>query len=161
MRVSDLDQEVKDSAILCVGMLLSKEAYNQAEQTIAIQVLIDRMTNEMTRLSAVKALQTAMNNPAIASVIPVMIIPEVSTISSFLRKNQRQLRVTSLNLSVTLIRNGLKKCEDILIELPQLINDQDLHVSQLGEKDLKVDCFIIILFQLCIWRYCLWKGASL
>ena len=132
MRVSDLDQEVKDSAILCVGILLSKGAYNKQQQAIAITVLIERMTNEMTRLSAVKSLQTAMDNPEMAKLIPEMIESEVGIIASFLRKNQRQLRVTSLNLAARLITSGLRNCDQILTELPQLINDQDLHVSQLG-----------------------------
>ena len=62
-----------------------------------------------------------------------LIASEVPTIASFLRKNQRPLRVSSLNLLGSLIQNGLTNCDDVLVELPQLINEQDLHVAQLGK----------------------------
>ena len=132
MRVSDMDQEVKDSAILCCGMLLAKGAFHGAEQSTAIEVLIQRITNEMTRLSAVKSLQTAMGNAEIAPLISNMIAAEMPVVASFLRKNQRQLRVTTLNLLANLIQNGLRVMDEVMAELPQLINDQDLHVAQLG-----------------------------
>ena len=69
----------------------------------------------------------------IKGMIAGIIASEVPTIASFLRKNQRPLRVSSLNLLGSLIQNGLTNCDDVLVELPQLINEQDLHVAQLGE----------------------------
>lgn len=132
LRVTDMDQEVKDAAILCVGVLLSKGAFDANDQREALKVLIHRISNEMTRLSAVKSIQTTMLNPQIKAIISGLIAPEVSVIASFLRKNQRPLRVSSLNLLGTLIQNGLTDCDDVLIELPQLINEQDLHVAQLA-----------------------------
>ena len=65
LRVTDMDQEVKDAAILCVGVLLSKGAFEAGDQKSALEVLIQRISNEMTRLSAVKSIQTTMNNPQI------------------------------------------------------------------------------------------------
>ena len=164
LRVTDMDQEVKDAAILCVGVLLSKGAFEAGDQKSALEVLIQRISNEMTRLSAVKSIQTTMNNSQIKAqfktfpplyrkngyftigsiplkeyfeptkgIIAGLIASEVPTIASFLRKNQRPLRVSSLNLLGSLIQNGLTNCDDVLVELPQLINEQDLHVAQLGK----------------------------
>ena len=70
---------------------------------------------------------------SIKGIIAGLISSEVPTIASFLRKNQRPLRVSSLNLLGSLIQNGLTNCDDVLVELPQLINEQDLHVAQLGK----------------------------
>ena len=69
---------------------------------------------------------------SVKGMIAGLISSEVPTIASFLRKNQRPLRVSSLNLLGSLIQNGLTNCDDVLVELPQLINEQDLHVAQLG-----------------------------
>ena len=54
------------------------------------------------------------------------------TLASFLRKSQRVLRICTLNFLSVLIRNGLTGVEQILKELPGLINDQDMNVAQLA-----------------------------
>ena len=59
-------------------------------------------------------------------------VSEIGVIGSFLRKNHRLLRVSSLTLLSTLVKNGLKQCDEVLVELPLLINDQDMHIAQLG-----------------------------
>ena len=97
------------------------------------------MSNEMTRLAAVKALQIAMSSEAVVAALPSMITAHMATLASFLRKSQRDLRTNTLNLLSTLIRAGLSHVDDILVELPQLVSSDDLHVASLA-MDLAVQC---------------------
>jgi len=66
-----------------------------------------------------------------------MIVDHISTLASFLRKSQRVLRTSTLNFLSTLIKNGLTDVNLILVELPSLVNEHDLHVAQLA-MDLAV-----------------------
>lgn len=134
---TDIDQEVKDAAIMCTGVMLSKGALTFTSPESTLVLLIDRMSNEMTRLAAVKSLQIAMANEIVSSITPVMIVDHIATLASFLRKSQRVLRISTLNLLSTLIKNGLTDVNQILVELPSLVNEHDLHVAQLA-MDLAV-----------------------
>ena len=90
------------------------------------------MGNEITRQSAVRALQKSMESKNAAPLVTKASVAEIGVIASFLRKNHRLLRVSSLTLLSTLIGAGLKQCDEVLVELPQLITDQDMHIAQLG-----------------------------
>ena len=129
LRVSDIDQEVKDAVIGCAGIFCSKNELSADQQEQAVAVLFKHMGNEITRQAAVKSLQTAMENPASAKFVTRASAQEVGTLASFLRKNHRLLRVSTLNLVSSLIQNGLQKCDEILVELPLLINDQGLVIT--------------------------------
>ena len=51
----DQDQEVKECAITCMGLVISTFGDNlTAELPTSLPVLVDRMGNEITRLTAVK-----------------------------------------------------------------------------------------------------------
>ena len=76
--LTDIDQEVKDAAIMTTGIMLAKGALNEPQATLAI--LIERMENEMTRLAAVKALQTAMDNQNVSQVAPKMLSNHVQAL---------------------------------------------------------------------------------
>ena len=57
-------------------------------------------------------------------------------LASFLRKNQRALRLSTLALLDILVRNYTTKLtpeslKPVLIELPPLISEADLHIAQL------------------------------
>lgn len=51
----DQDQEVKECAITCMGLVISTFGDNLSTELLAsLPVLVDRMGNEITRLTAVK-----------------------------------------------------------------------------------------------------------
>ena len=64
---------MKDAAIMCTGVMLSKGATISSSPESTLTLLIDRMSNEMTRLAAVKSLQIAMANSAVSERAPNMI----------------------------------------------------------------------------------------
>ena len=65
---------------MTTGIMLAKGALN--EPTATLGVLIERMENEMTRLAAVKALQTAMGNANVAQIAPKMLSAHVQALLS-------------------------------------------------------------------------------
>ena len=84
--LTDIDQEVKDAAIMTTGIMLAKGALNEPQAILAI--LIERMENEMTRLAAVKALQTAMDNQKVSQIAPKMLSNHVQELLFHIFKAQ-------------------------------------------------------------------------
>ena len=86
----------------------------------------------MTRMSALKALSQALENSLISSFILKYVSEQILTLSSFLRKSNRQLRTLSLVFMKSLVSNGFRKVDQVLLEVPALITESDLHVAQLA-----------------------------
>ena len=132
LELTDIDQDVKDSAILCAGALLSKNQIPSSSTEKTIRLLAERMSNEMTRMSALKALSQALENSLISSFILKYVSEQILTLSSFLRKSNRQLRTLSLVFLKSLVSNGFRNVDQVLLEVPALITESDLHVAQLA-----------------------------
>lgn len=101
-----------------------------------LPLFMERLLNEVTRLSAVKALNMIAASPLHVDLSPILanVIP---TLGSFLRKNQRALKLNSLTLLDTLVANYSQYFNpDVLktatSEIPQMLSESDLHVAQLS-----------------------------
>lgn len=117
---------------------------------------MERLCNEVTRLSAVKALTMIAASQLRVDLSPILVRMKISrdyicrtylenilqgnvipTLGSFLRKNQRALKLNSLTLLDTLVTNYsqfltpelLKRA---IVEVPPLLSESDLHVAQLS-----------------------------
>ncbi|KAK1276188.1 Cullin-associated NEDD8-dissociated protein 1 [Acorus gramineus] len=102
----DQDQEVKESAISCMGLVISTFGDDlKNELRICLPILVDRMGNEITRLTSVKA-----NRPL------------------------RQATLGTLNSLVVACGDqiGSSAYEIIIVELSTLISDSDLHMTALA-----------------------------
>ncbi|KAG9510927.1 Cullin-associated NEDD8-dissociated protein 1, partial [Fragariocoptes setiger] len=133
---NDIDQEVKERAISCMGQVIATFGDHMGDELAnALPLLMSRLNNEITRLTCVKALITITNSPLNISLD--RLFPEAFLIlASFLRKNQRSLKLSTLVLLDSTIKRAghlldAKSVEHILVETPPLINESDLHVSQL------------------------------
>ncbi|ELR51230.1 Cullin-associated NEDD8-dissociated protein 2, partial [Bos mutus] len=131
LRATDLDQEVKERAISCMGHLvghLGDRLGGDLEPSLSL--LLDRLRNEITRLSAVKALTLVAMSPLKISLQPIL-AEALPILASFLRKNQRALRLTTL---AALAAPGLppSAVRAVLAELPALVSESDMHVAQLA-----------------------------
>ena len=99
----------------------------------ALAILLDRLKNEITRLTAVRAFGTIARTPLpidLTSVLP----QALSDLTSFLRKANRQLRLASLAALTALIaRDGPRAdpaaLESTVAEAAALVNDGDLAVA--------------------------------
>jgi cullin-associated NEDD8-dissociated protein 1 len=71
---------------------------------VCLPIFLDRLRNEITRLTTVKALTKISSSPLRIDVRPLL--PEALPIlAGFLRKNQRALKLTTLTLLDRIINN--------------------------------------------------------
>eukprot|EP00051_Salpingoeca_urceolata_P019516 m.285525 g.285525 ORF g.285525 m.285525 type:complete len:1495 (-) comp19434_c6_seq2:106-4590(-) len=155
LRASDIDQEVKDKAILCTGHLISTLGDHLADQLdVVLPLLLARLQNEITRVVASKALALVASSPLHINLDPIM-TDAVQALSTFLRKNNRVLRLAALYTLNVVIRShaappgkitkrrrvetqtagqplGAELFQAVLAELPPLITPSDLQSSQLA-----------------------------
>ncbi|KAL1534946.1 Cullin-associated NEDD8-dissociated protein 1 [Salvia divinorum] len=133
----DQDQEVKECAISCMGLVVSTFGdFLGAELPSCLPVLVDRMGNEITRLTAVKAFAVIAASPLHLD-LSCVLEHVISELTAFLRKANRALRQATLGTLNTLIvgygdKIGSAAYEVIVVELSTLISDSDLHMAALA-----------------------------
>lgn len=139
LKAADIDQEVKERAISCMGQIIySLGDHLQAELEICLPILLDRLQNEITRLTTVKALTKVASSPLRIDLRPIL--PEaIPFLGTLLRKNQRALKLSTLTLLDVLVNSYHVCCSPqllgkVLQDLPSLISEADLHIAQLGLK---------------------------
>lgn len=137
LKATDVDQEVKERAIACMGQIIANMGdLLKAELPTCLPIFMERLKNEVTRLSSVKALTMIAGSPLHIDLSPILkdVLP---ALGSFLRKNQRALKLNSLTLLNTLVDNyshlfGPQLLQIAISEIPALLTDADLHVAQLS-----------------------------
>ena len=100
-----------------------------------LPIFLERLKNEITRLTAVKALIRIASSELKIDLKPIL-NEAMPILAGFLRKNQRTLKLSSLALLDILVKNYAsliteKNLEPVLMEVQPLLNDSDLHIAQL------------------------------
>ncbi|GAB6018576.1 Cullin-associated NEDD8-dissociated protein 1 [Chamberlinius hualienensis] len=145
LKAADIDQEVKERAISCMGQVLSHLGDRlHSELITCFPIFLDRLRNEITRLTTVKALIKIASSPLGIDLRPVL-SEAIPILAGFLRKNQRALKLSTLTLLGVLVKTyssaiTAKMLYDVLVEIPPLINENDLHISQLTLNLLTYVC---------------------
>ncbi|KAF9684918.1 hypothetical protein SADUNF_Sadunf03G0000300 [Salix dunnii] len=130
-------QEVKECAISCMGLVISTFGDNlKVELPVCLPVLVDRMGNEITRLTAVKAFAVIAASPLLID-LSCVLENVIAELTAFLRKANRALRQATLGTLNSLIvaygdQIGSSAYEIIIVELSTLISDSDLHMAALA-----------------------------
>ncbi|KAG5541204.1 hypothetical protein RHGRI_021154 [Rhododendron griersonianum] len=126
----DQDQvsgEVKECAISCMGLVVSAFGDNlKVELPTCLPVLVDRMGNEITRLTAVKAFAVIAASPLRID-LSCVLEHVITELTAFLRKANRALRQATLGTLNSLIvaygdKIGSAAYEVIIVELSTLIS---------------------------------------
>uniref|UniRef100_A0A7N6AH07 TATA-binding protein interacting (TIP20) domain-containing protein n=1 Tax=Anabas testudineus TaxID=64144 RepID=A0A7N6AH07_ANATE len=137
LKAADIDQEVKERAISCMGQIICNLGDRlPAELPGTLLIFLERLKNEITRLTTVKALTLIAGSPLKIDLRPVL--PDaVPILASFLRKNQRALKLCTLAALDILLRNYNSAVTPVMVdavlaELPPLISESDMHVSQMA-----------------------------
>jgi cullin-associated NEDD8-dissociated protein 1 len=140
---NDADLEVRQRAIHALGILLARTAsgegsrlISQSDRIAALDILKDRLKNETTRLSSVRAVDTVAALTTSKDQLQPAWIRDVSLeLAAQLRKADRSLRGASLgalkNLVVTpAARNSLDTVtvKGLISALLPLLNTADLHL---------------------------------
>ncbi|KAL7644980.1 UNVERIFIED_CONTAM: hypothetical protein RMT77_004797 [Armadillidium vulgare] len=137
LKAADLDQEVKERAISTMGQIITHLGdHLQSELGTCFPIFLDRLRNEITRLTTVKALTKIASSPLRIDLKSIL-AESFPILGSFLRKNQRALKLATLTLLDALVNNYYTSItppmlEKVLIELPGLVTETDLHVAQLS-----------------------------
>lgn len=135
LSATDQDAEVKQCAITgmadiigVLGDLLG------GELGTCLPILVDRLGNEVTRLTAVKAFASIAVSPLNIDLSSVL-GDVVNELCGFLKKSDRALRQGSLStlvaLSSTVSAAGMNG-QQLITEVAELISDSDLYLSQLA-----------------------------
>ncbi|XP_019360212.1 PREDICTED: cullin-associated NEDD8-dissociated protein 1-like isoform X1 [Gavialis gangeticus] len=137
LKAADIDQEVKERAISCMGQIICNLGdHLSSDLQSTLKIFLDRLKNEITRLTTVKAVTLIASSPLKIDLRPIL-GEGFPILASFLRKNQRALKLSTLAALDILIKNysdSLKPAmiESVLTELPALISENDMHVSQVA-----------------------------
>ncbi|CAI5988630.1 unnamed protein product [Closterium sp. NIES-64] len=137
LTAQDQDLEVKECAIGCMGLLVSILGdHLQSHLATCLPLLLDRLRNEITRLTAVKAFGTIAESPLHISLSSVL-DPTLAELTSFLRKANRSLRQASLCTLNAMLSAYAPDITDaardaLLTELAPLISDSDLALAALA-----------------------------
>ncbi|XP_048531951.1 cullin-associated NEDD8-dissociated protein 1-like isoform X1 [Triticum urartu] len=136
-RLANQDQEVNECAISCMSLVIATFGDGlQRELPSCLSLLVDRMSYEITRLTAVKAFAVLANSPLRID-LSCVLDRVVSDLTTFLRKANRALRQATTGTLNSLVvtygdQIGLSSYETIIAELSILISDIDLHMSVLA-----------------------------
>uniref|UniRef100_A0A803XSJ6 Cullin associated and neddylation dissociated 1 n=1 Tax=Meleagris gallopavo TaxID=9103 RepID=A0A803XSJ6_MELGA len=137
LKAADIDQEVKERAISCMGQIICSLGDSLGtDLPSTLQIFLERLKNEITRLTTVKAMTLIAGSPLKIDLRPIL-GEGVPILASFLRKNQRALKLGTLSALDILIKNysdslTAAMIDAVLDELPPLISESDMHVSQMA-----------------------------
>uniref|UniRef100_A0AAY4EML1 TATA-binding protein interacting (TIP20) domain-containing protein n=1 Tax=Denticeps clupeoides TaxID=299321 RepID=A0AAY4EML1_9TELE len=96
LKAADIDQEVKERAISCMGQIICNLGDSLGPDLPGtLQIFLERLKNEITRLTTVKALTLIAGSPLKIDLRPIL-GEAVPILASFLRKNQRALKLSTL-----------------------------------------------------------------
>uniref|UniRef100_A0AAY4ENY9 TATA-binding protein interacting (TIP20) domain-containing protein n=1 Tax=Denticeps clupeoides TaxID=299321 RepID=A0AAY4ENY9_9TELE len=137
LKAADIDQEVKERAISCMGQIICNLGDSLGPDLPGtLQIFLERLKNEITRLTTVKALTLIAGSPLKIDLRPIL-GEAVPILASFLRKNQRALKLSTLAALDILVQSYSDSVtpamiDAVLAELPLLISESDMHVSQMA-----------------------------
>ncbi|KAJ7389384.1 Cullin-associated NEDD8-dissociated protein 1 [Desmophyllum pertusum] len=105
LKAADIDQEVKERAISCMGQILCSLGDELGQQlSQCLPIFLDRLRNEITRLTTVKAYSLIAGSPLRIDLTPIL-GDSMPILASFLRKNQRALKLSTLTTLNVLVTN--------------------------------------------------------
>ncbi|RPB29718.1 TIP120-domain-containing protein [Terfezia boudieri ATCC MYA-4762] len=138
---SETDLEVRERAIYCMGILLSRtsataEAISNDKRQAGLDVLLERLRNETTRVTAARAIDLVAKNAKTTDDLRADWVSEVVTeLGAQLRKVNRSLRGASLDGLRSIVSNEFGRAlltaearNELLGVLTPLLVLNDLHL---------------------------------
>ena len=135
LKATGIDQQVKEIAMTTVATLLTHlGSYLRSEWSSCIPIFVEGLKIEATCLTALKTFNL-MASSELVDLDLCQFMPEViPVLASFLRKNERVLRLATLNLLDTLIRRYSHMDEglfqNVIKELSPLLLKGDVHCAE-------------------------------
>jgi cullin-associated NEDD8-dissociated protein 1 len=134
---NDADIEIRRLAIHALGLLLGRTSGTHllpaSDRATGFNLLVNRLKNELTRLSSVRAIETAIALTQNENEIPVGWISVVALeLGAQFRKSSRSLRGSSLSALKTLAINPASRAH---VDKQTITNLLPLLLPQLGSDD--------------------------
>ncbi|KAL7566739.1 hypothetical protein ACA910_017789 [Epithemia clementina (nom. ined.)] len=145
----DVDQEIKECALRATASLLSSlhSTMSAESKTRLLELLLERLKNETTRIAAIKNLSiiaaasgdNSMEDSASIDLSPIL-AESISAMSSFLKLQSRSLKQSTLEALDIIVTNhgSYEQFRDgelfssVVKDMTSLIVDSDLHLSHLA-----------------------------
>ncbi|OMJ83293.1 hypothetical protein SteCoe_15817 [Stentor coeruleus] len=132
---TDIDQEVKQATIYSTATIISAASNHLQANSVkkAMELITDRLKNEVTRGACLKAwikISQSHHLPAIDSPLLKSLCDELQ---GLLKKSLRSLKLSTLDALMAIAKSyncPNQSCLSILADLPGLIGENDLHLSQ-------------------------------
>ena len=141
---TDIDQEVKQASIYCIGGILAVAGshISAADTRRALELVTDRLKNEVTRGACLKAWVKVAQSAVVPRVDPELIQTLCDELQILLKKSLRALKLSTLEtlLAISKVYTiNEATCRNIIFtDLPALINENDLHLAQSALAVLEV-----------------------
>jgi len=138
LEAHDIDQEIKECAILAMGLLLAHlgDQLGDDRRATVCQLLMDRLRNEITRMPTLKSLEAAALSP-LSLDLGTILCDAVEELAYFLRQQSRSLKQMTLETLNALITHNSSSMNAalfslVLKECAGLLTDADLHLAHLS-----------------------------
>mmetsp|Transcript_8430 Transcript_8430/g.22915 ORF Transcript_8430/g.22915 Transcript_8430/m.22915 type:complete len:1277 (-) Transcript_8430:93-3923(-) len=139
LMATDIDQEVKESALECFGHLMACTGdlpQFQAALTSCLQPFVDRIKNEVTRFTAIKALKTMCISKVHILSLTSVLGAVGRHLSMYLSQNSRTFRQQCLDALVHLVKKygasmPMETMMQIVGDIVPFITDTDLYITDL------------------------------
>lgn len=144
----DVDQEIKECALLACGSLLAclHASLDKTRQDRLLQLLLERLKNETTRIAAIRTLGVVAAASRDDSMddnrmdLSPILSESVAVMASFMKYTSRSLKQHALEaLDVVVLNHGSHPdladgalFSSLVQELASLIVDSDLHLCHLS-----------------------------
>ncbi|KAF3904151.1 hypothetical protein AA313_de0205227 [Arthrobotrys entomopaga] len=136
---NDADLEVREKAIEAMGSLLTVTSgtnyLDQESKTKAFVLLLERLRNETTRLTTVRAIEKLAQDAHPQDLPPAWVKDVISELGAQLRKANRALRGSSLvSLRALILNPGVQPtltqetADELVTVLTPLLSSSDLHL---------------------------------
>jgi len=136
---TDIDQEVKESALECFGHLVActgdLPAFSPTLQA-CLPPFVERIKNDVTRSTAIKALKTICISTVHVAALSTVLAAVGGQLSLYLSQNSRAFRQQCLDALVHLVRKygsaiPTETMMHILTDIVPFITDTDLYITDL------------------------------
>jgi len=139
LMATDIDQEVKESALECFGHLMACTGdlpQFQAALQSCLPPFVDRIKNEVTRFTAIKALKTMCISRVHIATLTSVLAAVGSYLSMYLSQNSRTFRQQCLDALVHLVKKYGSSMPNettmqIVGDIVPFITDTDLYITDL------------------------------
>jgi len=136
---TDIDQEVKESSLECLGQLAACTGdlpQFQAPLQSCLPPFVERIKNEVTRSTAIKALKTMCISKVHIPVLTSVLAAVGGHLSMYLSQNSRAFRQQCLDALVHLVKKygssmPMETMMQIVVDVVPFITDTDLYITDL------------------------------